>query len=81
MKVMKKVQKETEELDDIICDRCGKSCFDNNNFQYATLSADWGYGSKKDLEHHEAEICELCYDEVIILVGIKPKIVYNTWLG
>lgn len=57
---------------DIICDKCGKSCRDSigMNFEYASVKAHWGYGSRKDTEKHEAQICEPCYDGL----GLKPKI-------
>ena len=57
---------------DILCDKCGKSCRDDEgrNFEYATITACWGYGSRKDFEEHEAHVCESCYDAF----GIKPKI-------
>lgn len=51
--------------EDIICDKCGKSCLNSTemNFEYATITAHWGYGSNKDLEKHEAHVCEKCYDD------------------
>lgn len=57
--------------EDVVCDKCGKSCRDDMdmNFEYATISAYWGYASSKDLYHDEAQICESCYDGL----GIKPK--------
>ena len=78
MKIFKEVacqdQKTHELLDDVICDKCGKSCMDDikNGFEFATISAHWGYGSNKDLEDHEAHVCEKCYDGF----GLKPKIEY-----
>lgn len=58
--------------EDIICDKCGKSCRDDDgmNFEYAQISAYWGFCSKKDDEKHTAQVCETCYDGL----GIKPKI-------
>lgn len=68
--------KSTEGWKDILCDRCGKSCRDNMdmNFEHARIEACWGFCSNKDLEHHEIDLCEACYDEVIKVMGIKPKI-------
>lgn len=50
--------------EDIVCDKCGQSCRDkmNMNFEFVQLVAYWGYGSGKDTEKHEAEVCEKCYD-------------------
>lgn len=58
--------------EDILCDKCGKSCRDNcdMNFEYATIESRWGFGSKKDEQHHEGQVCETCYDGL----GIKPTI-------
>lgn len=60
-----------ENWEDIICDKCGKSCRDDEgvSHEYATVEAYWGYGSKKDLYHDEAVICEPCYDGM----GLKPN--------
>lgn len=66
--------KSTDNWEDIICDKCGKSCRDEDdmNFEYAAISVCWGYASKKDLERHEAQICEPCYDSL----GLKPQVSY-----
>ena len=63
-----------ENWEDILCDKCGKTCRDAQgmNFEYATVTAHWGYASKKDLEQHEAHVCEACYDAL----GLKPEITY-----
>lgn len=63
-----------ENWHDIICDKCGRSCRDREgmNFECATITAHWGYGSRKDLEAHTADICEDCYDAL----GLKPKVEY-----
>jgi hypothetical protein len=69
--VMPRDRKLTDVWQDIICDKCGKSCLDKEgmNFEYATVEAYWGYGSDKDLYHDEAQVCEQCYDAL----GIKPQ--------
>ena len=66
---------EREWLQDVTCDKCGKSCLDSEgmNFEYAEIKAHWGYMSGKDLESHTAQVCEKCYDE-IVAAGLKPKI-------
>lgn len=56
-------------LDDILCDICGKSCkvvFGSNpedfNFNYAKISAHFGFGSTEhDGEAYESEVCESCF--------------------
>ena len=49
---------------DIICDMCGKSCkIDDEggeNYEFATLTAEWGYHSKHDMETIKIELCEDC---------------------
>jgi hypothetical protein len=61
--------------EDIKCDMCQKSCMDseNMNFEYAQIEVHWGFGSNKDTEKHEAQICEKCYDKLLGL-GLKPQI-------
>ena len=55
---------EIETLKDIVCDVCHKSCLDREgmNFEYATLSAEWGYGSGKDGAVWSCDICSHCAD-------------------
>ena len=56
---------EKEDLIDIICDICGKSTkTEFDDYEYAELSARWGYSSSKDEEYHEVCLCEKCYDQV-----------------
>lgn len=64
----------TRDWKDVICDKCGNSCRDseNMNFEFAEITAHWGYMSKKDCEKHTAQVCEKCYD----VLGIKPEIAY-----
>lgn len=52
-------------LFDMTCDICGISCRDDyGNIESATLYGEWGYGSSKDGEVHECNLCEKCYDAV-----------------
>ena len=71
--------RQAEVIVDVTCDCCGNSCkvaegiVDNEaredygekyyDFEYMTLSANWGYHSGKDLETWNAQICEKCIDE------------------
>lgn len=66
---------EKEFYRDVTCDKCGKSCLDEEgmNFEYAEIKVCWGYGSRKDLESHTAQVCETCYDG-IVAAGLKPHI-------
>lgn len=70
MRKYKKVLK--DELDNIICDICGKGCrtacseiaSDSSMVEYATLEAIWGYCSGKDGERYTCEMCEDCFGKV-----------------
>ena len=56
---------EKEDLIDIVCDICGMSTkTEFGDYEYAELSARWGYSSSKDEEYHEVCLCEKCYDQV-----------------
>ena len=61
-----KVEIVEERVVDIICNVCGKSCRDkcDMNYEYADLSANWGYGSNKDMLQTHAHICSSCYDKI-----------------
>lgn len=59
---------------DLFCDRCGKSCRTSCGFEYATLTGDWGFDTKKDMEGHCALLCEACYDETLATMKIKPSV-------
>jgi len=66
MRKIKKATREIEELEDIICDICGKSCKDdlNMNYEFSTLSASWGYGSHADTTQWYGEFCESCSGKI-----------------
>lgn len=63
MKVTEKKTKEVDEIVDVTCDSCGKSCNTEYGFEYMELKTNWGYASKKDLETWSAHLCEKCVDE------------------
>ena len=81
MKKIKTTIKEIEEIEDVLCDICGKSCRDgyDMNYEFSTLSASWGYGSHKDSERWYGEFCESCSDKIkefIESLGGKLEITY-----
>jgi hypothetical protein len=50
---------------DIICDICKKSCKKDPSIEFAELKAHWGfYSNNKDMEKHECDMCEECYEKV-----------------
>jgi hypothetical protein len=59
---------------DVICDRYGESCRNECNCEYAAINATWGYGSHKDGEHHTMQLCEKCYDWLLEITKLQPKI-------
>lgn len=83
MKIIEKENKEVNVLKDVICDCCGKSCKDSiGNFECATIKANWGYGSKKDMERWTAQICEKCIDEKLSFINFKKEdLDFNTVIG
>jgi hypothetical protein len=76
MDVTKKSEELVEKLADVMCDRCGKSCWDKEhmNIEYAEMKAMWGYGSGHDCERHKIQLCEKCYDEMVKVMEIKVQI-------
>lgn len=64
---MKKIAEKTiEVIDDVVCDICNKSCKDcHENMESASLTAYWGYSSKKDGQQYEVDICENCFDKTL----------------
>lgn len=72
MRTYKKVTKKVE--DRVYCDICSSSCTsDNFGSEYATLEALWGYGSQKDGEKFDIQICENCFDEILVWMRQKRK--------
>ena len=60
-------QKETKEIDKIICNQCGKEIPVIKGVareDYLSVEKQWGYFSKKDLQIHRFCICESCYDQL-----------------
>lgn len=81
MIIAHKETQEVEVVDDVICNRCGKSCRNADGFiEMAPLRVRWGYGSSKDTEDHESHLCEQCYDEIVSGFKISPKVTeYLLW--
>lgn len=71
MKIITKENKEVDTLTDVICDLCGKSCKTEYGMEYMSLSTNWGYMSKHDLERWEADLCEECVETKLSFVPFK----------
>ena len=57
-----------EELEEICCNRCGKKIrLENGMLEEGIFhgKVTWGYFSEKDMEQHEFDLCEACYDKMI----------------
>ena len=72
--------KKTEEIKEIskmICNQCGKEIpVLNGQAREGVISADysWGYFSDKDGETHSFELCEECYDAMLMGFRIPAEI-------
>lgn len=64
------VKKEKEimeqEIAEIICNQCGNE-IERNVPEPVVLHVNhrWGYGSKFDMENHQFDLCEECYEKFI----------------
>lgn len=60
----------------IVCDMCGKKITDGlpaYPCEYASLIADWGYGSSHDGDRLQMQFCGPCvYDKIIPMCQIAP---------
>ncbi|MFI3208549.1 MAG: hypothetical protein R3Y40_05385 [Eubacteriales bacterium] len=57
---------EEKELGKIICNQCGEEIkVDVTKGEVFQAKYSWGYGSKYDLQRHEFDLCETCYDKLI----------------
>lgn len=93
MEITKPVNKIQHVITDIICDSCGKSCKvdeiiienaareDNGQphyyFEYMKLEANYGYGSKYDLQKWTAHICEKCIEEKLMPIIKFSKVLLS----
>ena len=74
MKTYKK--KLVKTTDKIYCDSCGQDCTVTepvDEYEYAELSATWGYFSNQDGLQYDIQICETCFNEVIDFLKKKRK--------
>ncbi|MCD8036369.1 MAG: hypothetical protein LUE88_03165 [Clostridiales bacterium] len=65
------------ETDVIICDACGKEIKKNKFGEFDDfyhIEKTWGYHSDKDGRHDSFDICEECYDKMLIAVGIEQNL-------
>ena len=66
--------KKTEELEKIICNKCGKEilvCGGVPQEDVLEVEKRWGYFSRKDNQIDQFDLCEDCYDELVKSFQIK----------
>ncbi|HAX52997.1 hypothetical protein [Muricomes intestini] len=69
--------KETKEVKKIICNKCGKEIpVVNGRAEEGVFSVDytWGYFSEKDGEKHSFDLCESCYNKMLVSFKIPVEI-------
>lgn len=70
----KKITKEIEVADIVVCNKCGRQ-LEHDNEEYVSLDKRWGYWSnKKDCTEHQSLICEACYDAFAATFEIPPEV-------
>ena len=76
-KVTKQV--EEEEVEDIICNKCGSSCKvsiaeEIDTYEDIAIEHGFGYGTERDGELHVSHLCYECYDKLIASFVYPPTI-------
>lgn len=71
--------KEAVDVDDIICNKCGKSCkidigYGHHNIEAIEVKHTFGYGSDLDMTSYELHLCEECFVEFTKSCKIEPEI-------
>lgn len=60
-------------VEDVICNRCGKSTRILGIYQYLHFESNWGYSSRRDLETWSGDLCQDCAEEFEKWVGKIDK--------
>ena len=71
----------TKKLEAAVCNCCGKSMKIQNGMLLegiCSVDTTWGYFSGKDLEKHEFDLCEECYDRITLSFAVPPEISEDT---
>ncbi|XEG72426.1 hypothetical protein QA447_31225 [Pseudomonas sp. abacavir_1] len=73
MKIIGRV--EIEAITDVKCDVCSCSTrLDTSGFQFASIQAHWGFGTKHDGERYELHLCEDCFFGMIAYLKQERRI-------
>lgn len=74
MRQYKRERQEINELDKIICNKCGKEIEVIKGVaqeDYLEVTKRWGYFSNKDNQEDAFDLCEDCYDEFVASFKFK----------
>ena len=74
MRQYKLEQRVTDELEKIICNKCGKEIEVIQGIaqeDYLAVKKRWGYFSDKDNQEDTFDLCEDCYDELVASFKFK----------
>lgn len=74
MRQYNKAIKETKEIQNIICNRCGRVIPVVGGVpqeDVLEVTKRWGYFSNKDNQEDKFDLCEACYDEIVGEFRIK----------
>lgn len=81
---MRKMQKNIQgELQELICNKCGKKMKLHNGFPaegVCPVTVRWEYFSEKDGEIHHFDLCEECYDNFVKGFAVPVEVTQNTEL-
>lgn len=68
-------QQLTDVTTDVLCDVCGSSTTrqPNGSPDYASLTANWGYGSPHDGDSYETHLCEPCFFQTLAYLKQQRK--------
>lgn len=75
MKIYKKKMVERKKVKRVVCNKCGKNVKISEYVDFLSLVKCWGYNSKYDNEIHQFDICQDCYEKLILSLKIEPKII------
>lgn len=67
MKIIKKVVMEVQEVEQVVCNKCGNTIEVNKDGElvdYLAINKKWGYLSDFDGEEHSIDLCQKCYKQL-----------------
>lgn len=75
MIIWEKKMVEESEIKDILCNKCGKSCKGEYDFENLEANSSWGYGSNRDGEVWQFHLCEKCSVKLYNTFKVKEGII------